>query len=94
MGTYHIYCNVVIVLHCIIRIGIRYILHILSYLIFLHCGLFDLQDDFPHGSHHKEVAISISNYTLKHGDTGLIIVGGSMEVQPQVPSSLDSEFMF
>ncbi|XP_024368527.1 uncharacterized protein [Physcomitrium patens] len=44
----------------------------------------DVQDDFPHGSHHKEVAISISNYTLKHGDTGLIIVGGSMEVQPQV----------
>jgi hypothetical protein len=44
----------------------------------------DVQDEFPHGSHHKEVAISISNYTLKHGDTGLIIVGGSMEVQPQL----------
>jgi hypothetical protein len=43
-----------------------------------------VQDEFPHGSHHKEVAISISNYTLKHGDTGLIIVGGSMEVQPQL----------
>lgn len=46
----------------------------------------DVQVDFPHGSHHKEVAISISNYTLKHGDTGLIIVGGSMEVQPQMHS--------
>jgi hypothetical protein len=46
--------------------------------------MLQLQDEFPHGSHHKEVAISISNYTLKHGDTGLIIVGGSMEVQPQV----------
>ncbi|KAJ7513865.1 hypothetical protein O6H91_23G017300 [Diphasiastrum complanatum] len=44
----------------------------------------NVQEDFPHGAHHKEVAISISNYTLKHGDTGLVIVGGSMEIQPQV----------
>ena len=42
------------------------------------------QDDIPHGSHHREVAISISNYKLKHGDVGLGIVGASMEVQPQV----------
>ncbi|XP_024389347.1 uncharacterized protein [Physcomitrium patens] len=51
----------------------------------------DVQDDFPHGSHHKEVAISISNYTLKHGDTGLVIVGGSMEVQPQAHLDLFEE---
>lgn len=42
----------------------------------------NLQEDFPHNSHHREIAISISNYTIKHGDTGLIIVGGRMEVQP------------
>eukprot|EP01018_Ginkgo_biloba_P019020 Gb_09661 [translate_table: standard] len=44
----------------------------------------DVQEDFPHGAHHREIAISISNYTLKHGDAGLVIVGGSMEVQPHV----------
>ncbi|KAK7406758.1 hypothetical protein VNO78_08389 [Psophocarpus tetragonolobus] len=44
----------------------------------------NLQEDFPHNAHHREVAISISNYTLKHGDTGLIIVGGRMEVQPHI----------
>lgn len=43
-----------------------------------------MQDDFPHAAHHKEVAIHISNYTLRHSDTGLVIVGGSMVVQPQV----------
>ncbi|XP_024542548.1 uncharacterized protein LOC9648148 [Selaginella moellendorffii] len=43
-----------------------------------------VQDDFPHGAFHKEVSISISNFTLRHGDTGLIIVGGSMEAQSQV----------
>ncbi|MED6149605.1 hypothetical protein PIB30_064076 [Stylosanthes scabra] len=42
----------------------------------------NLQEDFPHNAHHREVAISISNYTLKHGDTGLVIVGGRMEMQP------------
>ncbi|KAI4314801.1 hypothetical protein L6164_027673 [Bauhinia variegata] len=44
----------------------------------------NLQEDFPHNAHHREVAISISNYTLKHGDTGLIIVGGRMEMQPHI----------
>uniref|UniRef100_A0A803KYL2 FG-GAP repeat-containing protein n=1 Tax=Chenopodium quinoa TaxID=63459 RepID=A0A803KYL2_CHEQI len=44
----------------------------------------NLQEDFPHNAHHREVAISISNYTIKHGDTGLIIVGGRMEVQPHI----------
>ncbi|KAJ4785577.1 tRNA uridine 5-carboxymethylaminomethyl modification enzyme MnmG [Rhynchospora pubera] len=41
----------------------------------------NLQEDFPHGAHHREISISISNYTLKHGDAGLIIVGGRMEMQ-------------
>lgn len=44
----------------------------------------NLQEDFPHGAHHREIAISISNYTLKHGDVGLVIVGGRMEVQPHL----------
>lgn len=43
----------------------------------------NLQEDFPHGAHHREIAIQISNYTLKHGDAGLIIVGGRMEMQPR-----------
>ncbi|XP_011046143.1 PREDICTED: uncharacterized protein LOC105140841 [Populus euphratica] len=42
----------------------------------------NVQEDFPHNAHHREIAISISNYTLKHGDTGLVIIGGRMEVQP------------
>lgn len=44
----------------------------------------NLQEDFPHNAHHREIAISISNYTLKHGDSGLVIVGGRMEVQPHI----------
>ncbi|PIA55940.1 hypothetical protein AQUCO_00700332v1 [Aquilegia coerulea] len=44
----------------------------------------NLQEDFPHNAHHREIAISISNYTLKHGDAGMIIVGGRMEVQPHI----------
>ncbi|KAL8168019.1 hypothetical protein V2J09_009518 [Rumex salicifolius] len=44
----------------------------------------NLQDDFPHHAHHLEVAISISNYTIRHGDTGLIMVGGRMEIQPHI----------
>nr|ATG70691.1 FG-GAP repeat-containing protein [Hesperocyparis arizonica]ATG70692.1 FG-GAP repeat-containing protein [Hesperocyparis bakeri] len=44
----------------------------------------NIQEDFPHGAHHREVAISISNYTLKHGDVGLVIVGGRMELQPHL----------
>ncbi|KAF6154026.1 hypothetical protein GIB67_026680 [Kingdonia uniflora] len=44
----------------------------------------NLQEDFPHGAHHREISISISNYTLKHGDAGLIIVGGRMEMQPHI----------
>ncbi|KAJ9172717.1 hypothetical protein P3X46_015928 [Hevea brasiliensis] len=44
----------------------------------------NLLEDFPHNAHHWEIAISISNYTLKHGDTGLVIVGGRMEMQPHM----------
>ncbi|CAK9320713.1 unnamed protein product [Citrullus colocynthis] len=44
----------------------------------------NLQEDFPHNAHHREIAISISNYTLKHGDSGLVIVGGRMEMQPHI----------
>jgi hypothetical protein len=43
-----------------------------------------VQEDFPHNAHHREIAISISNYTLKHGDSGLVIIGGRMEMQPHV----------
>ncbi|KAJ0858505.1 hypothetical protein HanRHA438_Chr13g0601751 [Helianthus annuus] len=39
-------------------------------------------EDFPHNAHHREISISVSNYTLKHGDAGLIIVGGRTEMQP------------
>lgn len=46
-------------------------------------GVF-IQEDFPHNAHHREIAISISNYKLKHGDTGLVIVGGRVESQPHV----------
>lgn len=42
------------------------------------------QEDFPHNAHHREISISVSNYTLKHGDAGLVIVGGRMEMQPHV----------
>ncbi|KAL2905478.1 Trigger factor [Bienertia sinuspersici] len=44
----------------------------------------NLQEDFPHNAHHREVAISISNYTIRHGDSGLVIVGGRMEMQPHI----------
>jgi hypothetical protein len=44
----------------------------------------NLQDDFPHAARHREVAISVTNYTLKHGDAGLVIVGGRMEMQHHV----------
>ncbi|XP_034683442.1 uncharacterized protein LOC117912818 [Vitis riparia] len=44
----------------------------------------NLQEDFPHNAHHREIAISISNYTLKHGDAGLVIVGGRMEMLPHI----------
>ncbi|KAG6397396.1 hypothetical protein SASPL_143563 [Salvia splendens] len=44
----------------------------------------NLQKDFPHNAHHREIAISVSNYTLRHGDAGLVIVGGRMEMQPHV----------
>ncbi|XP_022740574.1 uncharacterized protein LOC111292439 isoform X3 [Durio zibethinus] len=44
----------------------------------------NLQEDFPHNAHHREIAISISNYTLRHGDSGLVIVGGRMEMQPHL----------
>ncbi|KAI4326101.1 hypothetical protein MLD38_031447 [Melastoma candidum] len=48
----------------------------------------NLQHDFPHNVHHREIAISVSNYTIKHGDTGLVIIGGRMEPQPH--SLIDS----
>ncbi|KAK9039699.1 hypothetical protein V6N11_014892 [Hibiscus sabdariffa] len=44
----------------------------------------NLQNDFPLNAHHREIAVSISNYTLKHGDIGLVIVGGRMEMQPHM----------
>ncbi|MCO5587869.1 hypothetical protein L7F22_041821 [Adiantum nelumboides] len=44
----------------------------------------DLGEEFPTHARHKEVSILITNYTLKHGDMGLIIVGGSVDVQPQL----------
>lgn len=44
----------------------------------------NVQKDFPHNAHHREISISISNYTLKHGDSGLVIVGGRMEMQPHI----------
>lgn len=53
----------------------------------------NLQEDFPHGAHHREIAISISNYTLKHGDSGLVIVGGRMEMQQHNSMDLFEEFM-
>ncbi|OAY74659.1 hypothetical protein ACMD2_02370 [Ananas comosus] len=53
----------------------------------------NLQEDFPHGAHHREIAISISNYTLKHGDAGLVIVGGRMEMQHHTSADLFEEFM-
>lgn len=58
---------------------------IVAILPFASIFLFVLsQKDFPHNAHHREIAISVSNYTLKHGDSGLVIVGGRMEVQPHV----------
>ncbi|KAK1272806.1 hypothetical protein QJS04_geneDACA022272 [Acorus gramineus] len=51
----------------------------------------NVQEHFPHGAHHQEIAISISNYTLKHGDSGLIIVGGRMEMQPHIYLDLFEE---
>uniref|UniRef100_A0A2P2JEZ0 Uncharacterized protein MANES_02G100000 n=2 Tax=Rhizophora mucronata TaxID=61149 RepID=A0A2P2JEZ0_RHIMU len=44
----------------------------------------NLQEDFPHHAHHREIGILISNYTVKHGDSGLIIIGGRMEMQPHL----------
>ncbi|KAI5013643.1 hypothetical protein ZWY2020_037156 [Hordeum vulgare] len=43
-----------------------------------------LGDDFPHAAHHREVAVSVTNYTLKHGDARHVIVGGRMEMQHHV----------
>ncbi|ONK73652.1 uncharacterized protein A4U43_C04F33860 [Asparagus officinalis] len=54
-----------------------------------HIGL----EDFPHGAHHREIAISISNFTLKHGDSGLIIVGGRMEMQSHNSMDMYEEAM-
>lgn len=59
-------------------------LPICSFLWFNQPYWFIWKGDFPHNAHHREVAISISNYTLKHGDAGLVIVGGRMEMQPHV----------
>lgn len=41
----------------------------------------NLQEDFPHGAYHREIAITISNFTVKHGDSGLVIIGGRMEMK-------------
>lgn len=54
----------------------------------LHVFLGFMQEDFPHGAHHREIAISISNSTLKHGDAGLVIIGGRMEMQHHVRNML------
>eukprot|EP00897_Mesotaenium_endlicherianum_P001124 jgi/Mesen1/11011/ME000098S10407 len=51
----------------------------------------NVQEDFPHGARHKEVSVLISNQTMRHGDTGVVIVGGSMEIQPQVMDPLEEE---
>ncbi|KAF5960962.1 hypothetical protein HYC85_002171 [Camellia sinensis] len=40
----------------------------------------NLQEDFPHNAHHREIAISITNYTLKHGDAGLMFVDPFEEI--------------
>uniref|UniRef100_A0A0D9VB08 FG-GAP repeat-containing protein n=1 Tax=Leersia perrieri TaxID=77586 RepID=A0A0D9VB08_9ORYZ len=53
----------------------------------------NLQDDFPHAAHHREVAISITNNTLRHGDAGLIIVGGRMEMQHHSAELFDDFMM-
>ncbi|KAL6873520.1 hypothetical protein ACP4OV_013602 [Aristida adscensionis] len=53
----------------------------------------NLQGDFPHGAHHREVAISITNYTLRHGDAGLVIVGGRMEMQHHSADLFDDFMM-
>lgn len=42
----------------------------------------NLGEEFPTHARHKEVSILITNYTLRHGDVGLVIVGGSMDIQP------------
>ena len=39
---------------------------------------------FDHNAHRREIAISASNYTLWQGDSGLIIIGGRMEIQPYI----------
>lgn len=57
---------------------------VVEYFSFYLLLLVEQQGDFPHNAHHREIAISISNYTLKHGDTGLVIVGGRMEMLPYV----------
>lgn len=44
----------------------------------------NLQEEFPHNTHHREIGISISNYTVRHGDSGLVIIGGRMEMQPHM----------
>ncbi|KAL3844707.1 hypothetical protein ACJIZ3_002110 [Penstemon smallii] len=44
----------------------------------------NLQKDFPNNAHHEEIAISITNYTLRRKDSGLIIVGGRMGMHPHM----------
>ena len=65
----------------------RCLVYLLASVLFFFCLLIHInfsQEDFPHNVHHREISISISNYTLKHGDAGLIIIGGRMEIQPHV----------
>lgn len=41
-----------------------------------------VQEDIPHGAHAtvKEVAIHISNHTMRVGDRGVVVIGGSADV--------------
>lgn len=51
----------------------------------------NVQEDWPHGAHMKEVAILITNQTLKHEHRGMVVVGGSVEITPQLLDPLEEE---
>eukprot|EP00899_Mesostigma_viride_P010191 jgi/Mesvir1/19173/Mv01192-RA.2 len=50
-----------------------------------------VQEEFPAGSHHKEVAVLVSSLSIRQGDRGLIVVGGSMESEPQKADSVHGD---
>ncbi|GBG86482.1 hypothetical protein CBR_g41477 [Chara braunii] len=50
----------------------------------------NVQEHFPHGAHIKEIAIVVSNYSMRAGDLGSVIVGGSMEVVPEEEWNIDN----